>query len=553
MNDGINLATKISLPFTFILIVLPTHIFLGNSEHFDYNPLILLFFFGIHLFAVISATTLLCIFPKVQHILVKFFCLAGLFIFFAKVISPTEISGLESARGLSVVVATTTVVVLEIISVLALIILALKFELTSLIRVSSVLSVILFIGSLLALSYSSYSTNYTNHNTNTETVKDADTAMSNWDNENIAHNTPINLPNIYHIVLDAYDAKLFNKILIDDNSLAEKFKDFNYYPNAIANYTTTTLSVPSFMTGKLFLWKIEHKKLRDISFNEGVIFELYKKGYNISQYNSVNLANHNQAHTRVSQKTIKQQSSRPQDFRTDIIKLFDIVVLSAAPSFWQNRMLVDGMGLISYLINGNDSTHVNWTANSALASLHIANKLITDETQRGPTGHYVFSHLLIPHAPWVLEDNCTFNTTMPKNQISMMSQATCATRKMGELIDEMKKKPNYKNSLIIIHSDHGEYYRTNPLLMIKFPDIEQNSITSSDSYVQLLDIVPTISKYAKIKYDHLEGDALSNNYNRKNREIHIIYGLSKNKTPNHFSIIDGELHIDYPDPERIYN
>jgi hypothetical protein len=110
----------------------------------------------------------------------------------------------------------------------------------------------------------------------------------------------------------------------------------------------------------------------------------------------------------------------------------------------------------------------------------------TEDKQSAFFAHFIFSHFPIRH-----DENCKFYTTLPpQNSLQISKQIECIEKQMVKLIEIMKRKNVYENSLIVFKSDHGKpstyypeeslrgakiadqiwgYDRYRPFVMIKFP------------------------------------------------------------------------------------
>ncbi len=92
-----------------------------------------------------------------------------------------------------------------------------------------------------------------------------------------------------------------------------------------------------------------------------------------------------------------------------------------------------------------------------------------------PDGNFLYSHLMIPHQPYVLRGDCTLNPSpgqwknngdsrlKQKNTVSSredryelyFQQLTCVYRKLDALFDQMRRSGIFEDSIIILNGDHG--------------------------------------------------------------------------------------------------
>lgn len=75
----------------------------------------------------------------------------------------------------------------------------------------------------------------------------ARTYLSNTDEFKFSHNS------VLVLVLDAFNASVFEEILAENPAYQETFKDFTLYTDAVGGYTTTRAAVPWILTGQYYL------------------------------------------------------------------------------------------------------------------------------------------------------------------------------------------------------------------------------------------------------------------------------------------------------------
>ena len=465
----------------------------------------------------------------------------GLFLVITKTVFPTYIGGFDNSVGFHAVEPPLIASMLEIILVVFFIYYTLRVKQNILERLAVALGILLFAGSIASFTY---------------TFLSFEEKQAYWSDYEVTTASRSELPNIYHIVLDAYDGQIFPQVV--NNSQSENgFNEFVWYKNAVANYTTTNLSVPSFMTGKIFLDNIKQNDISNLAATDGIISRLSKKGYIISQYNSSAISNHNVTNNRFSSRYVKKNLLTPETvkkaYRSKVIQLADLVALYISPSFLQTSLIIDQRGIFTTLLKSYDEPYEDWTRESAIISRDLLYKLLEDEKSRFKKGEYVFAHLLLPHSPWVLDKKCNYIARTIQAFGNLLEQTQCVTDKIRELIAIIKKNNNFDDSLIVIHSDHGEVNRKNPLLLIKFPKSSSHKYQVSDSNVQLLDVAPTILKYAGIEYKQLAGEPLFAAYRNPDREIHIIEGLSKAELLPHYSMVNGKEYKKYSPVTRVFS
>ena len=147
---------------------------------------------------------------------------------------------------------------------------------------------------------------------------------------------------------------------------------------------------------------------------------------------------------------------------------------------------------------------------------------IQEEKARPAGGRYSFIHLLMPHSPYVLRADCSFEQSVVKTD--MPEQVQCTMRLLLEFLEALHELDRFDGSLIVVNADHGGTYRTKnnvlvesrsrslrALLLVKpVGKRRQEGLQVSDIQSSILDISPTILDCLGLPVDdELEGRALT--------------------------------------------
>jgi hypothetical protein len=108
------------------------------------------------------------------------------------------------------------------------------------------------------------------------------------------------------------------------------------------------------------------------------------------------------------------------------------------------------------------STNLNPTAINSLVALHRLEQELTDVRP----GEVYFAHVLSPHMPYALRSDCTLapirqwrervrSQPMVERQEAYARQVICTTTQIGSILRSVKRTPAGRDSIIIIHGDHG--------------------------------------------------------------------------------------------------
>ena len=255
-----------SLPFLLLLVVVPAHLYLGNMPYLDHNQMVIL-----HLGVVYGAiVTILYLLTRCAASVRKplAFGLGTLGVIFAVVylISPSPIGELIDP-GIPPFEEDTSWVLAEI-AVLGVIGLAVR-----LIPIAQLMETVAIVCAALGVCLPALAV--------IETSRSDDSAMQWIQTAHPPTASAAEHVNIYHLVFDAYDGTLFEDI-VNGEGMRESFAGFVHYSKALANYPSTRLSFPSFMTGRLFEDTITDNVAGQLGRREGLVKDLADIGYRVS-------------------------------------------------------------------------------------------------------------------------------------------------------------------------------------------------------------------------------------------------------------------------------
>jgi membrane-anchored protein YejM (alkaline phosphatase superfamily) len=149
-------------------------------------------------------------------------------------------------------------------------------------------------------------------------------------------------------------------------------------------------------------------------------------------------------------------------------------------------------------------------------------KWIRDEKDRPSGGRYSFVHLLMPHPPYVLRSDCSYEQMVAKTD--MPEQVQCTLRLVLEFLERLDELGRFDGSLVVINGDHGGNFRMEnnvlvesrsrslrALLLVKpIGKGRQDAFRVSEVQTSILDIYPTILDCLGLdRDDELEGRSLS--------------------------------------------
>lgn len=272
-------------------------------------------------------------------------------------------------------------------------------------------------------------------------------------------------PDIYYFVFDRYANKqvLQEKYNFDNSPFLDGLKQRGFYTTekTIANYPGTSMSLSSSLNLDYLPSGMSQKVgnsstiLHGAIENNRVVEFLKKDGYqfiNVGPWWNATKYNHH------ADKNLYAPTGVVVAGKTIDLKQHELLMMQDT-IFWHytNRIKLFGRNLVKRTYDSNDtasrSTHRQ-------AILHQFNTLNNIGNEKGPK--FIFSHILLPHDPYVLDENCKF---LPKSAVApgykneyelYIKQVRCANTKIHETIDSILASSKTK-PIIIVQADEGPY------------------------------------------------------------------------------------------------
>lgn len=263
--------------------------------------------------------------------------------------------------------------------------------------------------------------------------------------------------NIYLILADSYvSPTYFNKLYSSKNILYDYLKknDFMVKPNSFSNYSTTVLSLPSFFNSNYYK-EINKKSLKNPykRIENSYLFKTLKENkYSNNSY---------KCHYAYFDK---------EQFCKELIKLKqndqDLNLIETI--YYYNSIHSAFLHLKKFL-----KLRFNKNTNSNKKTIKIDLDNLIHSNKKKSFNTIIFT---IPHAPYVVKENCKFRKAIPKNELTVNNaliedhdtringyygNIQCVNTHIIHAIKKIKKEDN--TALIILISDNGPMLRPKKL------------------------------------------------------------------------------------------
>ena len=351
---------------------------------------------------------------------------------------------------------------------------------------------------LLATEAHSFLTHYEPHPPQSTTSQ-----LPRWE-------TREDLPNIYHLILDGYQADFFPQTLSSEYRAV--LDGFVNYRNNVALYPVTNMSLPSIFSGKRRpedLSSLEYMR-RAFNTDASFLYWLKRAGYktlaygpkvyefDLELFDHMTFHQHNpgaEALVEMNTATFKRLW-----FWANSPRLFTRLLLSTE---WFFQFGEDDLKLVK---------NRNFLPFSVPITSYLSFENYLDQEALLPArGRYTLIHLVIPHSPEVLSSDCSYDSG--GRATSQLEQSGCATKLLVKFVERLRELNRLDDSLVIAHADHGAYDANSKagthsadsvslgaLLLIK-PIGGQGEMATSEAKSTLVDLAPTLLKAVGVEHE----------------------------------------------------
>jgi hypothetical protein len=276
--------------------------------------------------------------------------------------------------------------------------------------------------------------------------------------------------NVLHLMLDGFQSDVFQDLMIMDEIGTDYQKDlqgFVFFDETMSAFPYTRFSIPSFISGKIYKNKVSKDSFNSSVFAGKNIFNTaFSKGLEVDFvadefFTPFHLkSKHNNMHV------LSNDSSG--DFTlSNSSKLIDLTLFRMTPHLLKKYIYNDQEWLISSMVMLNRKSQHKYFSHTDFME-NLTHNLKVD--RKSPVYKYI--HVMMTHNPMVVNKDCTYvGSTLLTSRGSITNQSKCSLDTVIKLFDQMKKLNVYDNTLIVMHADHGSWaepYRFDPQTINKY-------------------------------------------------------------------------------------
>lgn len=306
-------------------------------------------------------------------------------------------------------------------------------------------------------------------------------------------------PNIYHIILDEFQTEHLVSALNDESK--RDFAGFTLFENASALYDVTKWSIPSIFLGQVYRFDESPMAYQEGAFNseKSVLKTLKDQGYQSIAYTRKLVP----FEFRYVDRSIAHSQNIDVAAVSNNRAFFALWLYSTLPEFVTLRLAQNNILLDSHTVN-NLRAKTFLSETSAHESMGSFRSYLKQEPKLAAKGRYTMLHLLLPHSPYIFDEQCVL-----QKRTQIVAQSACATRLMQEFVHLLKRERRFDDSLIIVHGDHGSRpidaqgnqlskLRSHRTVFMVKPPKAQVEFQVSEQDVTLADVSYLIREYSRL-------------------------------------------------------
>lgn len=266
------------------------------------------------------------------------------------------------------------------------------------------------------------------------------------------------LPNVYHLVLDGFQAEVFEAVLSAD--VEKALGGFIYFPENTSVYHSTVSSLASTFGSRRYAYDVPQSRWVEEALNgkSSLVSRLKGIGYRTralvpaaEDFRGPRLTVPHEVvgHESYAGASLKEMNTRA------FVRLWSFGVVPRGLREWLGTEGGPFDADPSDLKRLEEGRFLSYSA--PVVSALSFDRLIAEEAELAPRGRYSFIHLLVPHPPYVLRGDCSYDTEGSKTD--WQQQADCTMKLLLELTARLHELDRFDDSLIVVHGDHGSRLR----------------------------------------------------------------------------------------------
>jgi hypothetical protein len=331
--------------------------------------------------------------------------------------------------------------------------------------------------------------------------------------------------NVLHLILDSFQSDIFREIVTAGPG-AQRYRSaldgFTFYEENSGVFPYTYFALPAILSGRIYRNDRPKKEfIREVFSGDTLLSAAAGAGFEVDIATEPLMLDMMANGPYTNAYLVPGQSGpSPRALAVnEAAKLLDLSLFRLAPHFLKRHVYNDERWLVQRATAGPEHLRYFYFAHNLF--LHeIAKNMSADR----PAPVYKFFHVMSPHAPMVVDDQCAYTGgAIERNRETVTWQSRCTLEFVIDLLGRMKELGIYDDALIVLMADHGGHippdrYRppdpaetsrgfvmnpwvvamASPLLLIKLPGAS-GPLRTSPAQTSALDTAATVGAILGLK------------------------------------------------------
>jgi len=258
--------------------------------------------------------------------------------------------------------------------------------------------------------------------------------------------------NVIHFILDGFQSDIFAEIIAEDiDRYSTSLEGFTFFKEAVGSFRTTYMSVPAFLSARVYKNDIPMRQfLNGVKRGKTIFNVLYNRGYETDIiFNPLFIDGVQCSH--YYHIPIPYGGTRQQNVRSNSALMLDMVLFRHAPHFLKKYIYNDQTWLVQRMFTPkNNMLNLAYFSHTA-----FLDDMIEHLSTKRDKPVYKYIHLLTSHFPMVVNQDCEYAGEIRFTRANQKIQAKCALDHFIKFLDRLRNRGLYDSSLIILQSDHG--------------------------------------------------------------------------------------------------
>ena len=270
--------------------------------------------------------------------------------------------------------------------------------------------------------------------------------------------------NVIHVVLDEFQADVFNDIFQQDRAaLDRQFAGFQYFVDHAGSFPTTSFSMPAMLAGQEYRNQKPAPEFIREAFKQSSVFEkVSTAGYDVDAMSIVPTDSFEQwlgpeatPNWRGARFRIRKPFVSREDYReVSARQLLELSLFRHVPHAAKAFSVDHPDSFYWPMAMDRTESPAQVRRHEASNSAAFLEQFIGAMSVGRDRPVYKLLHVGVPHRPIVVDRDCRFGFA-EMSRDSYTEQSRCAIKLVAALLDRARALGIYDSSLIIVSSDHG--------------------------------------------------------------------------------------------------